>query len=63
MAWLGLCSGGLCPCDWWGAMVVVVLRVLAQDLAEVLFAVDQQVAGALAAQSSHVALREGVRPR
>lgn len=42
-------SGGLWSRAWWGSIVVVVLGVLGQDVLEVLFAVDQQVAGASAA--------------
>src|ERR1017187_1986319 len=43
MAWPGSCSGGLCSLAWVGAVIVVMLRVLGQDLAKVLFAMDQQV--------------------
>lgn len=38
------------------AMVVVVPFILGQDLPEVLFAVDQQMVEALAAQCSHIPL-------
>jgi hypothetical protein len=44
------------------AMVVVVPFILGQDRPEVLFAVDQQMAGARAAQCSHMPLRVGVHP-
>ena len=45
-----------------GPVVVVVPRVLGQDVAEVLFAVDQQVVEALAAKCSDEPLGEGVGP-
>ena len=41
---------------------VVMLRVLSQDLAEVLFPVDKQVVQALTSQRSHIPLRERVVP-
>jgi hypothetical protein len=38
------------------------LRVLSQDLPEVLFSVDQQAVEAFTPQRSHIPLGEGVRP-
>jgi hypothetical protein len=43
-------------------MFVVVLRVLGEDLPQVLFAVDQEVVKALAPQRSHIPLRKRIRP-
>lgn len=45
-----------------GSVGVVVLLVLGQDAPEVLFAVNQQMIEALAAQRSHESLSEGIRP-
>ena len=53
--------GSLCP-RLVGPVIVVVLGVLGQDLPEVPFAIDQQMAGALASQCPRISLREGVRP-
>jgi hypothetical protein len=41
-----------------GPVIVVVLRVLGQDLPKVLFAVDQQMVQALAPQRPCIPLRE-----
>jgi hypothetical protein len=45
-----------------GPVIVIVLRVLGQDVPKVLVAVDQQLVEALAPRRSRISLREGVRP-
>jgi hypothetical protein len=45
-----------------GPMLVVMPRVLGQDLPEVSFAVDKQVVEALASQRSYMSFRKRVRP-